>query len=199
MKTRKLIIGLIIPILITLVTGQMALSKSLGKYVFAPVYYVTDRIPEKRNGIVTFKNEEQAINKSTSGIQYAVVPVRSDIVDTWTTYAASDGLVLVKIREDKGLPDGAFNDPAKYDRAIKSLSKVEESDGETIGAVKKTDSDGRQIKFITRRGGKFMCMDSIMTSTRQLQRVQSYHPGSKNGLCLLVDDEVSSTTDTNSD
>lgn len=123
--------------LLLMFSAPSAHGQNLRKYVFAPVFFVTDRIPEKRNGVVTFKNEEQAISNTTSGIQYVAVPVRKDIIDTWQNLHS---LGWIGSNDDPGaanLPTEAFNNPKRFEASIRALSQIKDSDGETIGAVKK--------------------------------------------------------------
>lgn len=57
-------------------------------FVLAPVYFVTDRVPVKQNGKIQFIDYGQKIDSFSAGVRYVPIPLRDDILKTWTELEA---------------------------------------------------------------------------------------------------------------
>lgn len=135
---KKLSFDIVVVLFVYVLCASPSFAASTeDSFVYAPVYFVTDRIPVKKDGTVNFMDTGQALSKYSSGVKYVPLAFRSDLQATWE-HLSSIGW---KKQEDLDT-DSANSKPTKIADAQKiadSFSKYwlkEDSDSDLTKEIK---------------------------------------------------------------
>lgn len=125
--------SLLIVVFSTLISVPAYASEKFSSWVLAPVYFVTDRVPNKVDGkIQKFTDNGQALTNTSAGIMYVPVPKRNDIIVTWET------LKSLGWKDESEFQKAVGKDKEQQAKwAAKSISNMDLTDSEVIASIKK--------------------------------------------------------------
>lgn len=107
-----------------------------SEFVLAPVYFVTDRVPVKKQGKINFIDYGQKLDSVSAGIRYVPVPLREDIKKTWSDLEAQGWLDKDHFPESTST-GRKVSLKERAAQAAERLSKYDLSDDEIVKILKK--------------------------------------------------------------